>query len=222
MSDPTIYYMTHAGRAEESKFLLKHWERFGIPIVVCTPKNSEIEPTRHLHDAWGDCGPLGEPMYSRIIHILESFLMTCYSHALLVEFDCMCLLDRITFRNGLYGTPQLRYYDHALQFIAERYVTPPYMIDRKSALAMLDVARAYPDVQEGGHADRLLAALATLAGVPIMGYPEGSWSKLVNGPENLDTEMQVELGIAVRNGIKWFHFIKTKEQFDYVNMLSHK
>lgn len=220
MSDPIIFYMTHSGRSAASKFLLQHWERFDIPIVVMTPKNSEIPQTKHQHIAWGDCGPMGDPMYERIINILGRFLESCKSHALLVEFDCMCLLDRITFRNGLWGTPQTRYYEHASQFMAERYVTPPYMLDRHSARAMLDVATCYPEVREGGHADRLLAALAQLAGVPIMGFPEGSWSKLLTNPELLTEEMRRELSTAVDLGVKWFHFIKTKEQFEHVILLA--
>lgn len=217
-----IYYMTHSGRSAESKFLLPHWERFGIPIVVVTPKNGEIPQTRHTHEAWGDSGPMGDPMYFRILHILEMFLETNYEFALLVEFDCMCLLDKITFRNGLYGTLQLRYYEHALEFMAERYVTPPYMLDRNSARKMLAVATEYPEVKEGGYADRLMAALANLAGVPVLGFPEGSWSKLMPNVEELYPDMQAELRRAVTSGVKWFHFIKTKAQFDYVNSVAKK
>lgn len=217
-----IYYMTHSGRAAESKFLLPHWERFGIPIVVVTPHNSEIPHTKHGHIAWGEPGPMGDPMYLRILNILGSFVHSTAEFALLVEFDCMCLLDNITFRNGLHGTPQLRHYEHAVEFMAERYVTPPYMLDRNSALKMLAVAAEYPEVKEGGYADRLMAALANLAGVPVLGFPEGSWSKLMPKVEELGLDMKRELSTAVDMGVKWFHFIKTKAQFDYINSLVKK
>lgn len=220
MSKETIYYMTHAGRSSESLLLLKHWGRFDIPIVVFTPKNSGIPQTKNMHVEWGDCGPMGEPMYTRIIHALEMMVDSQDDHALFVEFDCMCLLPHITWRNGLHGSIQLRYYEHALQFMAERYVTPPYMLDRNSAIKMLAVAKEYPEVQEGGYADRLLSALANLAGVPIQDFPERSWSKLTVDPERLTPPMKLSLDIAASQGVKWYHFIKTKEQFDFVLSLN--
>jgi hypothetical protein len=127
----------------------------------------------------------------------------------------MCLLDKITFRNGLYGTPQTRPYDDVWKFMADRYVNPPYMLDRESARKILEAARSYPEIREGGYADRLLAALAMLAGVPVMQFPEGSWSRTDWNMERLDPGMKESLGNAIRSGSKWLHFIKTKEQFDF-------
>jgi hypothetical protein len=101
--------------------------------------------------------------------------------------------------------------------MADRYVNPPYMLDRESARKILDAARSYPEVREGGYADRFLSALAMLAGVPVMQFPEGSWSRTDWNMERLEPGMKESLSAAIKGGCKWLHFIKTKEQFDFVN-----
>lgn len=214
-----IYYMVHGDRQSSADVLLPHWERFGIPIVIVTPEDSPIAPTKHTHVGWGKKGSDGDAMYLRMIHILELFVKSPHSHALLVEFDCVCRLPEITFRNGLHGIPQVRPYDDVWKFMADRYVNPPYMIDGASAMKILAVAKEYPDVREGGYADRFLSALAMLAGVPVLQYPEGSWSKTDWNMERLEPGMKESLRTAAKNGCKWYHFIKTREQFDFVMSL---
>jgi hypothetical protein len=211
-----IYYMVHSDRQASADVLLPHWERLDIPIVVITPEAAPIKQTKHTHIAWGERGSDGNAMYARILYILEMFLVSQASHALLVEFDCLCLLDKIKFRNGLYGIPQTRPYDHLWKFMAARYVNPPYMLDRYSAMNILSIARKYPEVFEGGYADRLLPALAQLAHVPVIGFPEGSWSKTDWDMERLEAGMKESLREAIKSGCKWFHFIKTKEQLDFI------
>lgn len=211
-----IYYMVHGAEANSTQFLLSHWERYKLPLIIVSPEKDPVR--QHTHDAInvGEMGTLGEPMYQRIIAILRHFYHSTKDFAMIVEYDCVCLLDDIPFRSGLFGTPQFRPPDHALQFMSERYVTPPYMLDSKSAQRMLRKADEYHYLTEGGYADRLLAALAFLSGVPIMGFFEGSWSKLMPNPKVLSQEMRHELSQAKQRGCKWFHFIKTREQFDFV------
>jgi hypothetical protein len=211
-----IYYLALDFERPIVDFTLPHWRRYGHPLIVFTSIENPITKVGDPVEIWGPTGSYGQPMYSRIIELLRRFVTRNDDFMLILEADSFCLLDKIAWRTGLYGTPQFRPYEQAPRFMAERYVTPPYMIDRESAQAMLETVRKYPSVQEEGYSDRLLAALANLSGVPVIPFPEGSWSEAQWTRMELEPGKKDSLRDAVKRGCKWFHLIKTREQFDFV------
>lgn len=217
-----IYFMVHKPRKEIARLVLPHWRKYGFPVIVFTPRNSPVPPDGDCEQiVWGNNGSSGQPMYHRILFWLEHFLQSSAQFTILAEYDCICLLDTIRFRKGLHGSgvhgaPKFRPPEETPYFMAERYVSAPFMLDRRSAAIMFDTAKTYPEVTEQGHPDRLVSALAILSGVPVLAHPEGSLAPWLRNPEELDEYYKQLLNTALQRGDRWIHMVKTPEQLEFL------
>ena len=130
------------------------------------------------------------------------------------ETDSICLHSELSWgplRRGLTGIGS---FNQPETFMATRYLGPPWILDELSARRMLEKWREYPDVYEEGWMDRLLSALATLAGVPQFNHREPCFTRGTIGPDHYSA-----LDKALAGGAKWFHGVKTKEVLD--GILNH-
>jgi hypothetical protein len=79
-----------------------------------------------------------------------------------------------------------------------RYALAPWTLDASSARDMLRAAERFPDVTEEGEADRLMAAWAMLAGVPVLAHPEPGFALNTITPQDLPNA----------RGAAWIHGVK--------------
>jgi hypothetical protein len=127
-------------------------------------------------------------------------------HHLIFEYDSFCLSPRFVPQLGFCGNI---FVEKEACFMAYRYCNPPWAIDRGSILKIWEAATRWPDIYEGGYADRYFSALAMIAGVPILphlptGYSQG----------HVTEEHIRDLKSAIYGGATMIHGIKQKWTLD--------
>lgn len=196
------YILAHGKKQEVFNRHMPYWERLDIPICVACPTDDPVETT-HKRIFTGRSSLNGVHAVERLRKILEHFVCGDDAFGLFFEYDSICLLENVVERRGLHGCIKVTQPEHMARFISPRYVTSPWMLDRLSAHLMLEIAQAYPIFEEGMD-DRYLSALAHLAGVPILDFPEGSYSQ-----NNITPKFYSHIGNAM-----WIHGLKDKSATD--------
>jgi hypothetical protein len=182
---------------------LPFWEHHNWPIVIICPKDSVVT-TKHEVVSVGLTSHSGTNGYLRCERILELITERKPRWTIINEYDSFCLDPRPELKKGFWGNIQPGY--DLSQFVCNRYPNPPWTLDLESAKTMLAFHRKYPDIEEGGFHDRLLAAWSTLSGVPLIGFHLKGFSN--------DTLLERDSGELERriihHGACWIHGVKTE------------
>lgn len=188
---------------------LPFWEHHGWPIIVITPKTKPLDTT-HERIFCGDHGHSGANAYSRVHCLLKLLSERRYRFAIIHEYDSICLDQSPRMRIGLCGNVWPNY--DPSRFMTLRYANPPWTLDRRSAVAMWEAMNRWPDVEEEGFNDRLLPALAEIAGVPMLGFNNEGYSNDTLLERDRD---MLEFRIK-RKRACWIHGIKTEAALNVV------
>lgn len=182
------------------------WKRHDLPIKVIAPENDLVQHEFSGFN-YGKAGPMGADAYKRWIYTLDYMARTRNTQFILFEYDAFCLSKSIPTATGVKGVMHSNV--EGPRFIAHQYPGFPMSIDSKSAAKMLTIANEYWDVMEEGYIDRLYAALATLAGVPVTAWtPKGF---CLNTISTLDIPNMVK---AINAGATMIHGVKSEEVFN--------
>lgn len=202
-----IHLLIHGhGRAQDVfDRHLPLWQRHGCPITVFSPDenplNTSLQKVNHPYHGQGkDSSKLWELFLVWMIEQPEEEFV-------IFEYDSFCLSKEIQFKKGLSGVVLDNLSGNS--FMNHRYCGHPLGLDKYSAAKMLLVLREYPDVIEQGYIDRMYPALASLAGIPLLGWnPRGLCYNTIL-PEHIQ-----QLKDSITSGGRMFHGIKTKEMLD--------
>lgn len=134
------------------------------------------------------------------------------SHFLIYEYDSFSLSPVVQYRTGLIGNVFANQYPE--RFMAVRYANPPLMLDRGSVVALYRASVRCPDVIEEGECDRYLAALATLAGVPVLNFTPKGFSRGCIREEDIGALREsIYAGATMLHGIKQKWTLEAALQF---------
>lgn len=184
------------------------WEAHGFPILVCSPVDDPLQ-SGHEPLNYGLSEHHGRQTTLRCYTSLEEAVKRGYAAIVLMEYDAFCLRKEFIIRPGLHGI-----ISHTLEprrFIAPRYVLPPWTLDGYSARKMLKIYKRYPEVVEEGYMDRLLAAWAFLAGVPILPLLWDSPPVATLTPSDRD-----QVRLLASRGVCYWHGVKDAATFDLI------
>jgi hypothetical protein len=184
------------------------WEKLGLPIVVACPTDSQVR-TGHVQLAIGLASYAGPNSRTRWAFLLSFLAGLQYDGFVLVEYDSLSLCKTFDILPGLHGIVQPNL--EGDKFLCDQFVNPPWTLDKASLVKMARVAGKFPQIDEGGWDDRLLAAWAQVAGVPILRYEEGGFSRGKIEPHDFPA-----LTVAIARGYRWLHGVKSQEAFDAV------
>ena len=163
----SLTIMAH-GAAQET--FLRHVELWGAitpNVLVICPATDKMKECRFPIIYYGQHCHAGRSSVERLKAALGNIAKhQDNGYHLICEYDSFLLSPDVVPRKGLIG-PLMQNFEPC-RFIAPRYPNPPWMLDYRSARLMMEAAYQWPDVWEEGFADRYLAALAVLAGVPIL------------------------------------------------------
>jgi len=182
------------------------WKKHGLPIVVFSPTDDQVDPRGLSHLNFGTSSKNGPCTVERMRYVIEFVSRSKFDVSVIFEYDSICLKAELTPRSGLHGIVHEN--KDPVRFMTMRYALAPWMLDRESANKMLAVARTYPDVQEEGCHDRLLSAWAALAGVPILPHPERGFAE--------NTILAPFLDVPGIEGSQWIHGIKYQACLDFI------
>lgn len=198
--DLQVTVMAHGAAQETFNRHLPLWLAHKAKVVVVCPENDPIESIPLERMKFGDAERAGPQAHARLRHMHEYLCTSGVQYHLICEYDSFLLTDPVL-SPGLWGIVQMN--KQSPDFLAHRYPNPPWLIDNVSLAAMWDVAERYPLLYEGGEADRYWAALAELAGVPILSYRPGGFTK-----GTITVEDYPALQAAIKAGARAFHGIK--------------
>lgn len=176
------------------------WEAHGAPVMVFCPNNDPIK-TRHVRHSCGEAAHHGIEANRRLRYIIRTLAAVDSEFFLIYEYDSFCLDPQPTLQKGWSGV--LAPTECLASWIAYRYSTPPWMVDKESLELMAEQAVRYPAIVEKGYADRWFAAMAQTMGVPILGYEPGGFSNDTILPSQIpDMEKFITAGTTMFHGVK--------------------
>lgn len=178
---------------------LPFWEAHGHLITVFSLTDDPLNPRGHNHIKFGTRGRGGPKAHERNLNWLSYMAKKQFDRFLIYEYDAFSLDPNVTVPKGLSGNI-FPCYD---SFIALRYPGHPMGIDSHSAFKMLEVAKEYPEMTEGGHIDRYYGALAQLAGVPLFPWIPAGYCQ-----NSITIEFISQAIEAVKNGARMIHGVK--------------
>ena len=206
--NPACFIFGYGGGQNVLDINMPLFEWLGLPIYVCCPANDLLQ-SKYPIIANGESSYIGPKSVERMRLHLKSILKTGHDFALVCEADSFPLTKEINWTNGLQGI--VHYNLEYIRFMALRFALPPWIIDRESIERLVEVTERYPDIQEEGYDDRLLAAWAMHANIPILGYKPRGFAKDLLTPSDFG-----EIYQAYSEGVRFFHGIKTLEVRDYL------
>jgi hypothetical protein len=174
---------------------LPYWVNHGLPVVVLTPWDDPIKSAfQTVYN--GLSSVLGPKARHRIVNNLAWFVASPFDYAIFTEADTICMADQIDFQPGFHG---IVHNNGDTRYLRPEYACAPWMLDKESAVKMLDVALNRPDVCERGSDDRFYSGLSFVAEVPMLDYDPIGYA------ENTITDAKL-----IPPGTEWIHGIKSK------------
>lgn len=203
-----IVMLAAASREPSFRLTLPHWQKFEQPILLATPWDQPV--AADLPMIWigpgGYAGPSSVDRWRNLLPIL-ALMSRAYDGFALVEYDSVCLLDELPMPVGLRG---IEGHGSCEGFFAPRYLVPPWTVDSESLVRIARESKLTTNPRfEGGWDDRMLAAWATFAGVPILAYDHPGYHWEPGDGEG-------KLAQAVLSGVKWIHNIKSARTLEVV------
>ena len=184
--------------------LAPFWEMHGLPILVACPKNSRVS-TKHRVFCYGMADHTGPAAIARWVNLLNFLWTEPHDIWVIFEYDSLCLDPQLYVRPGFYGIDRPNF--EGARFMASHYLGPPWTIDRESLRRLRQVANVHHEVYEHGCDDRYLAALAMIAGVPMLNH-----DRAVYIPGAVITSGHYDMvRKAIRGGGTYVHGVKTQE-----------
>lgn len=176
------------------------WKRHALPIRVICPED-DIAHHGFPGFNYGLAGPIGVNAYKRWIYTLTYMASQRNTRFILFEYDAFCLSAQIPEGMGVKGVMHQNV--EGARFIAHQYPGFPMSIDSKSAAKMLTVANEYWDMMEEGYIDRMYAALAMLAGVPVTQWtPRGICFNTISEADIPALKYAIGQGAVMIHGVK--------------------
>jgi hypothetical protein len=177
----------------------KFWLAHKAPLIVVCPENDPIS-SQHETLKLFKAEHSGESATQRLRAIFEMLSTRKWERCLIFEYDSFFLDPNITSNMGLHGI----YFDNKeSRFIAHRYPNPPWLFDRHSFGLMVNKMREYPSISELGFADRFIAALAYLSGVPMLEFdPPGFSASTILELHLPFLREQIHRGCKIVHGVK--------------------
>jgi hypothetical protein len=183
--------------------------------IIISPEDDPLDTTRTWrsarHKLLGPSHRAGPGWAVRFLWLFETLQNTTdCSHHLIFEYDSVCLSPDVPAQTGLSAIPMAN--TDLARFLAPRFSPPPWLIDHHSLQAIRRVALKYPDVTEEGFGDRLMAAWAYLASVPILAFqPPGYADERI---DIHDPAKMRALDQTLRRGGRLFHGFKDAETLE--------
>jgi hypothetical protein len=201
------------GKANETfKRHEKFWLRHNAPILVSCPSNDLVE-TNHEKLKSHPASHHGIDARDRLLCLMHNLKRRDWDWCVLYEYDSIFIQPDLPVHKGFYGVV---FKDvNSPDFMARRYVNPPWCFDRDSFELMMAKADAYPGILEGGYADRYFSALADLAGVPIMSYDPPGFSRATITDSDLPL-----LNCALNEGAMAIHGIKDESTLNLIEQFA--
>lgn len=199
----------YGGMQETFDRHMPFWQSHGLPILVNTPANDPLT-SKHPRIVFGYssyCGPYTPP---RWINLFNELVKKPHSHFVIFEYDSLCLLKKIKPTNGWRGIAC--HNSDFRKFLSGRYAMAPWVVDKQSLFLMLSAFNRYPDCLEHGSDDRFCAALAMIAGVPILNHTEGVFTDNTIMPSRFP-----ELAHCIEHhDVRWIHGVKCQGCVDTI------
>ena len=209
MTPLTVVVMAHGAAQRIFDRHMAFWESHGAPILVICPENDTVK-TRHTRYSSRKAQHHGPEAHLRNRSTLQILSTIDSEFFLIFEYDSFCLNPTPNLQRGLSGVV-FKDRDRA-RWMASRYATPPWMVDRLSLAAMESVAEEYPALTEEGFADRYFSALADLNGIPILHHSPPGFSRTTITSQDLSLlKSAIESGSSMIHGVKdsWvLHYIE--------------
>lgn len=189
---------------------LPYWEKHQCPILVIHPVDKPIK-TAHERAAVGQSCHQGLGTLHRLKFFFERRVMFVGS-LFIYEDDSICLdVNQSYYSAGFFGNV-FRDIDglegglERTRFTSPIYSNPPWVVDWNSLSRMREKFESYSLWEEGSQ-DRVLAAYAHLAGVPILNHRPRGYSR-----GTIDWNLhEWEVKRAIAEGGVMIHGIKTPE-----------
>jgi hypothetical protein len=197
---------------ETFKRNLPYFERHKASILIVTNYDLKvIHPQLILGETMAMGGHSGMGAYLRNKYLLEYLRdWTDFEQYVLMEYDAICTLkDFPKFGYGYYGVIHCNF--DCDRFSANQYAQNPNVLNRKALSDLADAFDLFPRIIEGGYMDRLFSGLARAANIPTLPFDPPGFGRNTITPEFQDLAVR-----AIRNGARWIHGIKSKEQLDLV------
>lgn len=186
---------------------VKLWDALCPHVTVICPVNDKLSDCPYPVQCVGNACHAGKASIERLKAALGGILKYQDGFHLICEYDSFLLTPSFTKRKGLIGPLQPNY--EPCRFIAPRYPNPPWLLDWRTVYLMTEAAHQWPDVWEEGYADRYFAALAVLAGVPILDYdPPGYTRGTIQAEHWYDMEAAIKKGAVAIHGVKDLETLK--------------
>lgn len=202
-----------AARAAEAETLNRHWVYYcatGIPIIGVTPSDEPASFKEGVPVIYaGKAGHHGPDAIARLQNAYRALLQTPYMNFALLEYDCVIFREDIVF--PVEGIMSNIMFSNDPAFQEKKFPHGMWTMSRHTMSMLLRTMEEHPEVAESGMGDRYIAVIARLAGVPLLHEPKSYSRNSLDKPEFI-----VQAREALKNGAKWIHGIKTKEQLDAV------
>lgn len=188
---------------------LPYWEHHGWPIIVICPHGGAIN-TKHEVVLSGQCKHTGNDGWLRLRTVFTIIVKRRFDYGTIHEYDSFCLEPNPILRPGIYANMLPSF--HPERFMCYRYCGTPWTIDRDSASRMLKTMDHFPNLLEEGFHDRLIPALAKVAGVPLFSHNQkGYVNETFLESDRLELERRIKFHRAC-----WLHGMKSDKTTDAV------
>lgn len=202
-----VVVMTHGCAGNGFRQNEPYWMAQSEKLIVVCPTDDPVQ-TRHETLMFAKSSHAGAETWKRLRITLDELATREWDHCCIHEWDSLFLRSEPMsngFRAILFANAE------SPRYMAPIYGLPPWSMDRESFNAMHAKARMYPALFEGGFLDRYLAAIAMLAGVPIMDYAVPGYGR---APIRLEDYQEVRRAILA--GTSAIHGIKTPDVLELI------